>query len=144
MKRQITTLLLLAIAVTDTSAAHAFDYKSIAKTCIQSGKTYACPEAYTKANLLEAAIFVEVNVNATFSGPDYYVERVKESNILVYLPSTWIAKVSYSKCAYAGGHSAEALHTAFGDTEDLPLPFWGAQSSDFFVRQYCDCSAGPP
>jgi len=127
-----------------SAGAGAFEHRALAKTCNSGGKTYACPEAFTTANALEATLFDEVSVQGIFRGPDYDAERVNTSYILLFVSSTWTAKVTYWKCAYAGVHSAEGVHSALGESDDGYLTYGPHYEIDFHVRHYCDCGGDIP
>lgn len=139
--KKLTILLLLAIAVAGTSAAHAWTFDVIAKTCFHDKKTYACPEAYSKVTFTEATVFYKVGVRAVFSGPDYDKELTKESGISFFIPSSWEARVKYWKCAYSGVHSVEGRHWIWVSSSSGPtIP---EETFTLMVRQYCDCGPGP-
>ena len=138
---KLATLLLVSIAVTGTSAAHAWTFDVIAKTCFHDKKTYACPEAYSKVSFAEATVFHKVGVLAVFSGPDYDKELTKESGISILFPSSWEARVKYSKCAYSGAHSVQGRHWIWVSSSSGPTP--PEETFTLMVRQYCDCGLGP-
>lgn len=130
--------------------AEAIEEYSSTNTCVLGGSTHMCSESSTKIeHLLEAWVYSggEVRVNATFTGPDYYVQLNIGKPVSVFFPSSWEAKASLApwRCAYGGSHSAEGLHSAHGMNEGLPFPTCGpVQTFDSYLRYYCDCPGEIP
>ena len=139
------TMMLLALAVTvgGTSTGHTITLGSVAKKCFHAGKTYACPEAFTSVSFSEIQHLEAVNVSALFGGPSYSTSKSKHSVLVLWLPSTWTAKVAMQQvCAHAGIHNVVGSHfVTFQNGAGSSQPVF---SNDFFQQLACDCGGSPP
>jgi hypothetical protein len=132
-------LLFLTIAVAGSGVGHTFRKDSTAGTCLIGGRTFACHNASTELNALEAMILATVLVRGIFVGPDYHQDKRHSQDVVWFLPRTWAARVTHAQCAYAGPHSASGYHWFEGDVGGMKWPTWPEETFGIFFQWACDC-----